>query len=232
MPIHLHASADDIAPLVLLPGDPQRAAYIAERFFDAPRCYTEHRGLLGFSGTVGGRPVSVQATGMGTPSIAIVLEELRMLGARTLVRLGTCGAIDERRALGDLLLVTAAHADPPVLASRLGGASFSAAADFGLLRRLARTAEAQGVQLHTGTVLTSDTFYDDDTVRVRRFAGYGTLAVEMECYALLAFGARHRLPAAALLTVSDLVFERRRAEPDVIRAGVDQMTALALAALA
>jgi DeoD family purine-nucleoside phosphorylase len=192
--VHLRPNAD-VAERVLLPGDPGRALRLAQLLTDKPRMFNHNRGLWGYTGTAAdGALLTVQATGMGGPSAAIVCEELIRLGARRLVRVGTCGALDPRLQLGDIVIAETARACDG--ASRALGASGPLAADPGLLAAL-RVA-APGAR--AGTVISSDLFYDPDPVPAD-----GALAIEMEAAAIFAVAARHGVPAACVLAVSDLV---------------------------
>lgn len=232
MPIHLRAKPGEVADLVLLPGDPDRARHIAEGHLGDVTCYTDYRQLLGFTGRHKDARVSVQTTGMGAPSAAIVLEELVGLGAKTLVRIGTCGAVGEGLALGDSLLVTQAWGRNGATRELTGQDRPILAADPGLVRALTATAAGLDLPLWSGPVATLDLFYDPDPDHAGRLASEGVLALEMEASMVYAVAARHGLRAAALLTISDLVASQTRADPAVIHMGVERNVRLALAALA
>ncbi len=232
MPIHLRAEPGDYAPAVLLPGDPLRAARVAEELLTDARQVNGERGLLGYTGTHQGRPVSVQATGMGSPSAAIVIEELVMLGAERLIRIGTCGGLRPELELGDIVIaLSAVPADGTVL-RYTGGEPHAPTAHFGLTHGAIHAAKGLGVRPHVGAVATSDTFYDPDPERHRRWAARGVLAVEMEAAVLFTIGALRGVKTACILTVSDLVGgdEPVRIADDALAEGVRNMTALALAA--
>src|ERR671917_2166417 len=155
--IHLRAESEDYAPLVLLPGDPNRARRISERFdADSVRPVNNHRGLLGFTGTFRGTPVSVQTTGMGTPSLAIVVEELLRLGAERLIRVGTCGGIAHDLKTGDLIIATASCPVDGTTATYVHGEPYAPAPDFELTRRLVDTATAAAIAVRTGLVASVD----------------------------------------------------------------------------
>jgi DeoD family purine-nucleoside phosphorylase len=217
--IHLHPTAE-LAPRVLLPGDPGRALLLAQTLLDAPKMFNHNRGLWGYTGTAAdGEPLTVQATGMGAPSAAIVVSELVDLGAERLLRVGTCGALSAALALGDLVAVESALSADGVSAA-LGPA--------GPDPELTAALDAA----HRGAVVTSDLFYDPDLGRQEAWAAGGALAVEMECAAVFAVAARRGIAAAALLLVSDLVLpERRRIDADELRAGEERLGRAALAAL-
>ena len=163
--IHLRAEADDYAPLVLLPGDPNRATWIAEKFDGGPgaaRQVTSHRGLLGYTGTYNGVPVSVQTSGMGAPSMSIVVEELLRLGARRLIRVGTCGGIGPGIKTGEIVIAASAAPVDGATRTYLHGDAYAPTADFGLVRALVEAAERRGQKPHVGQVATVDVFYNPD----------------------------------------------------------------------
>jgi len=206
--IHLRAEEGDYAPLVLLPGDPNRARRISERFDDgSARQVNDHRGLLGFTGTFHGTPVSVQTSGMGTPSLSIVVEELLRLGATKLIRVGTCGGIAPGLRTGDLVIATAACPVDGATRTYLHGEPYAPAADFGLTRALVDAAEAAGIGVRTGLIASVDVFYNTDADYAQRWRDRGVLAFEMEASALFYLAARGSARAACALTVSDVLSE-------------------------
>jgi DeoD family purine-nucleoside phosphorylase len=223
--LHLRPHAP-IAERVLLPGDPGRAMRLAQLLLEAPKMLNHHRGLWGYTGAAAdGEPLTVQSTGMGGPSAAIVCEELVMLGARRLVRVGTCGALDGALALGDLVVADAALAEDG--ASRALGGNGAAAPDPELHAALA--AAAPGAR--AGTIVSADLFYDPDPERAGRWARAGALAVEMEAATLFRFAERPGLAAACVCVVSDLVSTRERIDPDALEAAEAEMGRAAAAAL-
>ncbi|WP_395639541.1 purine-nucleoside phosphorylase [Pseudolysinimonas sp.] len=199
---HLSAEPGDFAPLVLMPGDPRRARRIADEFFDDARLVTEVRGILGFTGTHDGRPVSVLASGMGGPSIAIYATELaRFYGVTRIVRVGTAGGLQAGMPLGTVVAASVAHTDSAMTAGWAPGVSLGAAPAFPLLRAAVEAAERDGVSLRVGPVFSSDTFYRDESPTA--LARFGTLAVEMEAATLYAVGAKEGIQTLALVTVTD-----------------------------
>lgn len=234
--LHLHAEQGDYAPFVLLPGDPNRARRLSERLDEGSvRQVNDNRGLLGFTGTHRGVPVSVQTTGMGTPSLSIVVEELLRLGARQLLRVGTCGGIARGLRTGDLVVATAACPTDGATATYLHGEAYAPAADFGLTRTLVDAAEAAGIPVRTGLVASVDVFYNPDPDYAQRWRDRGVLAFEMEASALFYLAARSGAQAACLLTVSDVLSEDVTSEetylaPGDLAAAVDRMADVALAA--
>lgn len=232
--IHLHADEGDYAPTVLLPGDPNRARRISERFDPGSlRQVNDNRGMLGFTGTFNGQPVSVQATGMGTPSMAIVVEELLRLGVRRLIRVGTCGGIAPGLKTGELVVATAACPVDGATRTYLHGEPYAPAADFGLTHALVHAAEEAGIAARTGLVASVDVFYNTDADYASRWRERGVLAFEMEASVLFYLAARAGRHAACLLVVSDVLSEEVTSEESYVSAeelaaAVDRMTEVAL----
>ena len=229
VPIHVRAARGDYATAVLCPGDPRRATYIAENFFDGATLVNEERGMLGYTGTFEGSPISVQSSGMGCPSAGIVYEELIQLGATRLLRVGTCGAIGDGMAMADLVIgVTASAVDTTAL-QYAGMDGLAPAATFGLAETAARLARDGGGRVHTGPIITSALFYDPDLENISRWRRTGHLAIEMEAAMLYTVAAVHRVEALAMMTVSDLVTESAstRISDDELQRGVDDMMRLA-----
>jgi purine-nucleoside phosphorylase len=230
MPIHLRTSDDAYAPSVLCPGDPRRARYIAETFFDpGARLVNEERGLLGFTGTFEGKTISVQSTGMGCPSAGIVFEELVMLGATRLIRVGTCGAIADGVRMGDTVIGLSASADDATPLRYADMAGYSPAATFALVEAAASFSHDAGTATHVGPVVTSSIFYDPDPTNVPRWKRLGHLAIEMEAAMLYTIAAVKQVEALAIMTVSDLVGEgtSERISDDDLKRGVDEMMRIA-----
>ena len=230
MPIHIRAEPGEYAEACLLPGDPLRAKYIAETFFDEPVQRNAERGMLGFTGTFEGKPVSVQATGMGCPSAAIVVEELVQLGAKRLLRVGTCGGLQPDLNLGDLIVAVSAVASDRTVEKLVGHEPHVPTADFGLVHGAVHAAKELGKPVRVGPIVSSDLFYNPDEGQYQRWSDRGILAVEMEASVLFTLGALRKVQAGCLLTVSDVVVEGEfvRISDEEMRAAVDQMTELAL----
>ena len=226
--IHLHPTAP-LAERVLLPGDPGRALRLAQSLLDGPAMFNHNRGLWGYTGTASdGRPLTIQSTGMGGPSAAIVIAELSDLGARRLLRIGTCGALNPALALGDLVVVT--EAIPADGTSRALGAKDRLSPDPELLAALL---EAGRDRVHAGPVASTDLFYDGPDAQEQAWIGSGAVAVEMETATLFALARRRRLQAASLLLVSDVLLQERiRIASDALHAGEERLGDLAARALA
>jgi purine-nucleoside phosphorylase len=230
MPIHVRAEPGDYAEACLLPGDPLRAKYIAETFFDDPVQRNAERGMLGYTGTFEGRPVSVQSTGMGCPSAAIVVEELVQLGVKRLLRVGTCGGLQPDMSLGDLIVAVSAVASDRTVEKLVGFEPHVPTADFGLVHGAVHAAKELGKPVRVGPIVSSDLFYNPDEGQYERWSARGILAVEMEASVIFTLGALKKIQAGCLLTVSDVVVEGEfvRISDEQMRAAVDQMTELAL----
>jgi 5'-methylthioadenosine phosphorylase/purine-nucleoside phosphorylase len=230
MPIHLRAEKGDYAEACLLPGDPLRAKYIADTFLDEARQVNGERGMLGYTGTFRGRPVSVQASGMGCPSAAIVIEELAMLGVERILRVGTCGGLQPDMQLGDLIIAISAVPADSTAAHILANEPHAPTADFSLVHGAVHAAKELGKPVRVGPIVSSDVFYNPDGGQYQRWSERGILAVEMEAAVLFTLGALRKLKAGCLLTVSDVVVEGEfvRITDEEMTAAVDQMTELAL----
>ena len=228
-PVHVRAEPGDFAESVLLPGDPRRAKYIAENFFEEAKLVTEERGMLGYTGTYKGEPVSVQATGMGCPSAAIVTEELIELGARNLVRVGTCGGYHRDLRLGDLIIATAATPQDGTVSSITRGLPYAPAAHFDIVHAAHHAAERAGRRTFVGPIVSSDLFYDPQEDPATLWSKLGVLAVEMEAAAIFTLSAMRGVRAGCLLTVSDTIgMEVVRISDEGLQRAVDNMMALAL----
>lgn len=233
MPIHVRAGRGDYSEDCLLPGDPNRAQLIAEQFLDGAVERNSVRGLLGYTGSFEGRPVSVQATGMGAPSTAIVVEELIELGVRRFLRVGTCGSLQRDIGHGDLVLALSAVPADGTALRYVGGEPHAPTADWDLLHGVVHAAKELGESVRVGPVVSTDLFYDPDPHSHRRWSNRGLLAVEMEAATLFTIAAVRGVQAGCLLVVSDTVIEdtRARISDDDLRDGVERMTRVALAAL-
>jgi purine-nucleoside phosphorylase len=230
VPIHVRAEPGDYAEACLVPGDPLRAKYVAETFLEGVEQRNLERGMLGYSGTFEGRPVSVQATGMGCPSAAIVVEELVQLGVKRILRIGTCGGLQPDLALGDLIVAVSAVPADSTATHLVGGEPHAPTADWGLVHGAVHAAHELGRPVRVGPIVSSDLFYNPDDGQYQRWSDRGILAVEMEASVLFTLGALRKVQAGCLLTVSDVVVEGEfvRITDDEMRNAVDGMTELAL----
>jgi purine-nucleoside phosphorylase len=211
MSTHIGAEPGEIAPVVLMPGDPLRARWIAETFLEDAKCYTEVRGMYGYTGTWQGRRVSVQGSGMGQPSLAIYANELfREYDVQSIVRVGSCGGLTENVALRDIVIASGACTDSSMNRIRFEGLDYAPVADFGLLRaaydaatRLPPGTDGDRPGVHVGLIFSGDSFYHPRPELMGRMVQHGVLAVEMEASALYTLAAAHGRRALAICTVSD-----------------------------
>jgi DeoD family purine-nucleoside phosphorylase len=230
MPIHLTGDLGDYADGCLLPGDPLRAKYIAETFFDDPVEVNTERGMLGYTGTFHGKRVSVQASGMGCPSAAIVIEELVQLGVKKILRVGTCGGLQPGMTMGELIVAVSATPADHTATHLVGGEPHAPTADWELVHGAVHHAKELGKKVRVGGIVSSDVFYNPDGSQYQRWSDRGILGVEMEAATLFTLGALKKIQTGCLLTVSDVVVEGefQRITDEGLRAAVDQMTELAL----
>ena len=238
MPIHLRANPGDYAEACLLPGDPLRAKYIAETFFDGPVEVNTYRGLLGYTGTFEGKRVSVQTSGMGCPSAAIVIEELVQLGVKKILRVGTCGGLQADVMGGLIVPLSAAAADSTAL-QYVDHEPYVPTASFEIVHELVHQAKELGKSVRVGPIVSSAVFYQPDVGQAQRWAERGLLAVEMEAAVLFTLGALRKIQAGCVLLVSDLVPGAHAVgggqfvyiSDEEMKKAVDEMSQLALHAI-
>ncbi|MFL2503666.1 MAG: purine-nucleoside phosphorylase [Candidatus Azotimanducaceae bacterium] len=211
---HIEADPKDIAPLVLLPGDPLRAKFIAQTYLDDVKLVTQVRNMLGYTGSFNSKRVSVLSSGMGMPSMAIYATELvRAYKVKKILRVGSCGSIDDELNIGQVVATMGASTDSNMNRARFGGFDFAATADFEMLTDWVRCAELMGADIRVGNVLTSDTFYHSSNDIYDLCRSLGILAVEMEAAALYRVAAEHRISALAVMTVSDHILKQEAMSP-------------------
>jgi purine-nucleoside phosphorylase len=227
---HIEAAKGDYAEAILLPGDPLRAKWVAETFLENPRLVNRVRNCLGYTGTYKGRPVSVQATGMGQPSLGIYVHELiSVYGAKSLIRIGTCGALVAKVKLRDIVIAATASTDSAMNRDVFGMYSFAPTADFGLLRKAVETAEARALSWHVGGIVSSDVFYHPSGPKVYDvLAAHGVLGVEMETAVLYTIAARHGARALTVCSVSDSLVTHEQIDPEARQTSLREMVELAL----
>jgi purine-nucleoside phosphorylase len=226
--LHIHAQTGDVAPWVLLPGDPNRATFIAETFLQTPRLYNDNRQLLGYTGDYRGVPVSVQSTGMGCPSLAIVVEELIRLGARTLIRVGTAGIISPSISPGDQIIATAAVPADGTTRHYLRGLPCAPHADFAVVRALVGDDSAGDTGVHLGQIRTEDAFYATSPEDIPALREQGVLAVEMEASALFLLGQLRGVATGCVLSASNAIGDTSFVEAEVLQRSVSKMVQRAL----
>jgi len=204
MTIHIGAEQGDIAETVLMPGDPRRAKWAAETFLESPRLVNEVRGMLGFTGTWKGNPVTIHGSGMGMPSLSIYANELiRDFGAKTLIRIGSCGGMQEAVKLRDVIIAMTASTLSTPSSGIFRELNYAPCANWPLLRAAVEAAEAKGTPTHVGGIYSSDVFYDERPDLNEQMTRHGILGVEMEAAELYTVAARYGARALAVLTVSD-----------------------------
>lgn len=229
MSIHIEAEKGEIAQSVLLPGDPLRAKFFAETLLEDAVCFNEVRNMLGYTGAYKGKRVSVMGSGMGIPSFLIYAHELiNDYGAKTLIRVGTCGALQPNLKVGDLVLAMAASSDSHINRLRFGGKDYAPSADFGLLRKAVQEAEKKNIPVQVGGILSSDTFYNDDEDWWKQWADFGLLVVEMETSGLYTIAAESGVKALSILTVSDSLVTGEAATAEQRETAYPRMAEIAL----
>lgn len=231
MSLHLAAKKGDIAPAVLLPGDPLRAKFIAEKYLEKFVNYNNIRGMLGYTGTYKRKRISVQGTGIGVPSSALYIHELICdYGATKLIRTGTCGAVQKNIGMKDIVLAMSACTDSGFNRLRFSNMDYAPTASFALLNKAYTHALHNRIKVDVGSVLSSDIFYhedgDEDPYKIWR--DYGVLVVEMETAGLYTLAARYQVDALSILTVSDNLATGERATHQERESAFMQMVEMAL----
>jgi len=228
---HNSAKPGDYADAVLLPGDPLRAKWVAETFLKDAQLVNQVRNCLGYTGTWNGKRVSVQATGMGQPSLSIYVHELiNTYGVKSLIRIGTCGGLHEKVAVRDLIIAQAATTDSTIVKDGFGPFNFAPIADYGLLRSAADKAEARGMKYHVGNMLSSDIFYhvEPGMAGYGRLPAHGVIGVEMESAALYTLAARFGVKALTICTMTDSLVTEESMSAGDRQSSLKEMVALAL----
>ncbi len=228
---HNHAKVGDYAEAVLLPGDPLRAKWVAETFLKDAKLVNSVRNCLGYTGMWNGKRVSVQATGMGQPSLSIYVHELiNVYGLKTLIRIGTCGGLHASVAVRDLIIAQAASTDSTIVKDGFGPFSFAPIADYGLLRSAADKAEARKMRYHVGNMLSSDIFYhvEPGMEGYGRLPSHGVIGVEMESAALYTLAARFGVKALTICTMTDSLVTEESMSAEDRQSSLKQMVELAL----
>lgn len=215
MSTHIETKKGEIAETVLLPGDPMRAKWIAETFLENAKCYNKVRGMLGYTGTYNGKPVSVQGTGMGIPSALIYCHELiNEYGVKNLIRVGSTGSYQKEVKIRDIVIAMAASSTSGINNSRFINADYSPTANFELFMKAALYAKENNIPIKAGNVLSADEFYEDDFNSYKQWAEFGVLCVEMETAGLYTIAAKFNVKALSILTVSDSLVTKERTTPE------------------
>ncbi|WP_298514621.1 purine-nucleoside phosphorylase [uncultured Kordia sp.] len=230
MSIHINAKKGDIASTVLLPGDPVRAKWIAETFLENPVLYNDIRGMYGYTGTFQGKPVSVQGTGMGAPSISIYVHELiNEYDVQKLIRVGSAGSYQKEVQIRDIVVAMSASSNSSMNSLPFLGENFAPTADAELFMDAINVAKEKNIPVKAGNILTSDIFYQEDPDYYKKWAKYGVLCVEMETSALYTIAARFQVKALSLLTISDSLVTHETTTSDERAQTFKEMIEIALA---
>ncbi|PHR13179.1 MAG: purine-nucleoside phosphorylase [Aequorivita sp.] len=229
MSTHIEAKKGEIAESVLLPGDPMRAKWIAETFLENAKCYNDVRGMLGYTGTFKGKPISVQGTGMGIPSALIYCHELiNDYGVKNLIRVGSAGSYQKDINIRDIVIAMAASSTSGINNTRFVNCDYSPTADFDLFMKAALYAKNNNISIKAGNVLSSDQFYEDDFNSYKQWADFGVLCVEMEAAGLYTIAAKFNVKALAILTISDSLVTGERTTADEREGSFSKMIEIAL----
>lgn len=228
---HINAAKGDIAETVLLPGDPLRAKWAAETFLDSPREVNNVRGMLGFTGTWNGNPVTIHGSGMGMPSLSIYANELiTTYGAKTLIRIGSCGAMQDDVNIRDVIIAMTATSISTPSRGILREINYAPCANWDLLNNAVKAARAKATPTHVGGIYSSDVFYDERPDLNEQMIRHGILGVEMEAAELYTVAARHKARALAVLTVSDHLITHEALPPEDRERSFADMVDIALQA--
>ncbi len=226
---HISATPDEIAETVLMPGDPLRSRFIAENFLEGAKLFNNVRGVQGYTGNYKGKRVSVMASGMGIPSMAIYSHELyNFFGVENIIRVGSAGAMQPNIKIRDIVIGMGACTNSAFVSQFNLGGNFSAIADYKMLRAAVESAEAAGARYHVGNLLSADTFYDDDAEANKRWRRLGVMAVEMEAAGLYTNAARAGKRALAICTISDSLITHEATTAEERQTSFTQMIELAL----
>ena len=229
MSVHIEAKKGEIAETILLPGDPLRAKWIANTFFENPKRFNNVRGMLGYTGTYKGTRISTMGTGMGVPSISIYAHELiTEYAVKNLIRVGSAGSYQKEVKLRDIVLAMAASSTSGINELRFGGADFAPTADFGLFLKAIEAAKLKNIDLKAGNILTSDEFYADDFESYKKWSKFGILCVEMETAGLYTVAAKHQVNALSILTISDSLVTGERTSSNERETTFKEMIEIAL----
>lgn len=229
MSTHIEAKPGEIAESVLLPGDPLRAKWIAETFLENPKCYNDVRGMLGYTGTFKGKPISVQGTGMGIPSALIYCHELiNDYGVKNLIRVGSAGSYQKDINIRDIVIAMAASSTSGINNTRFVNCDYSPTADFDLFMKAALYARENNIPIKAGNILSSDQFYEDDFNNYKKWAEFGVLCVEMEAAGLYTIAAKFNVKALAILTISDSLVTGESTTADEREGSFSKMIEIAL----
>lgn len=226
---HINAQPGEFADVVLMPGDPLRAKYIAETYLSDVKEVTNIRGMLGFTGVYKGRKISVMGHGMGIPSCSIYTKELiTEYGVKKIIRVGSCGAVSTKIKLRDVIIGLGASTDSKVNRIRFNQHDFAAIADFGMVKNAVDAAKQKDIPVHVGNIFSSDLFYNPDASMFDVMEKYGILGVEMEAAGIYGVAAEFGAKAMTILTVSDHIRTHEQTTPEERQTTFNEMIEIAL----
>lgn len=229
MSVHIEANKNDIAETVLMPGDPLRAKWISETFFEDTFCYNQIRGMLGYTGFYKGKRISVQGSGMGIPSSMIYFQELiKEYDVKTIIRVGTAGSYQKNVKIKDIVLAMAASTTSNINSSRFTNAYFAPTAHFELFVQALQYAKENNILIKAGNVLSLDEFYEENPNSYKKWAEYGVLCAEMETAGLYTIAAKYNVKALSILTISDSLVTGEHASPEERESTLKEMIEIAL----
>ncbi|MBF0299693.1 MAG: purine-nucleoside phosphorylase [Oligoflexia bacterium] len=229
MSIHIAAKIGDISEIVLMPGDPMRAQYIANKYLQNAICYNQVRGMFGYTGSYKGKKVSIQGSGMGIPSMSIYANELiQEYKVKKIIRIGSCGSLQRNVQIRDIVLAQATSSDTNINSRIFPSMNFSPVASFNLLLKAYQKAQEMSIKVNVGNVFTTDLFYDEPCDSWKIWAKYGVLAIEMETAGLYTLAARHNIEALSILTVSDHLITNEACTSEEREKSFNRMLELAL----
>lgn len=229
MSVHIEANKNDIAETVLMPGDPLRAKWISETFFEDTFCYNQIRGMLGYTGFYKGKRISVQGSGMGIPSSMIYFQELiKEYDVKTIIRVGTAGSYQKNVKIKDIVLAMAASTTSNINSSRFTNADFAPTAHFELFVQALQYAKENNILIKAGNVLSLDEFYEENPNSYKKWAEYGVLCAEMETAGLYTIAAKYNVKALSILTISDSLVTGEHASPEERESTLKEMIEIAL----
>jgi purine-nucleoside phosphorylase len=232
MSLHIEAEKGAIAETVLLPGDPLRAKWIAETFFENHICYNDVRGMYGYTGTYKGKRVSVQGTGMGIPSALIYCNELiKNYGVKNLIRVGSAGSYQDDIKVRDIVIAMSASTTSGINNARFENSDYSPTADFELFLKAVEYAKNNNIEIKAGNVLSSDEFYEDDCNSYKKWADFGVLCVEMEAAGIYTIAAKYNVKALTILTISDSLITKEKSTSEERESTFNKMIEIALGTL-
>lgn len=232
MSLHIGGKKGDVAETVLLPGDPLRARFIAENMLSDVSCYSEVRGMLGFTGLYKGKRVSVQGSGMGLPSLSIYANELiDQFDVKTLIRVGSCGSFQKNIRVRDVIIAMSSCSESNFNQKIFSGMDFAPTANFELLLQAYNNSKGRFNNIHVGSILSADVFYNENPEEWKLWASYGVMGVDMETSALYTIAAHKQCRALSILTVSDCFLTKEVTTPAEREKTFTDMVEIALSAI-